>query len=344
MSQVCKTLVQVSILYVFRQYYLYVLIMPVLTVAENFIVAVIAKKMFPEYISQGTVDNEVRKNIKKRISGLFIQNVCSISRNSLDNIVLSTFAGLSMVTRYGNYYYVMSAISKFLSNITKSIYSIVGNKMIASSIDENHSDMLKFNFIYMWLATICVTCLLSLYQPFMIIWMGKEMLLPIKTVVLICVYFYLLCLGDVRSIYHSGAGLWWESRYRSILEATSNLVLNIILGYFWGVTGIIIATIFSIFFINFIYGSSITYKYYFKNNLLPIYYIHQLYGCCVAFIAAGLSYLICEEFLGETYFDLFFRLCIGIVVPNIVLFICNCKRKIFKETYIFIKKGIYSMK
>ena len=84
--------------------------------------------------------------------------------------------------------------------------------------------------------------MLCLYQPFMMLWMGKNMMLPMSAVILLSLYFYLLKLGDIRALYSSAKGIWWEQRYRAIGETLMNLALNIILGRLFGVHGIILAT------------------------------------------------------------------------------------------------------
>ena len=123
--------------------------------------------------------------------------------------------------------------------------------------NDNYQTMKKINFIYMWLAGWCATCLLCLYQPFMRIWVGDELCFDFKTVVFFVLYFYLLKMGDIRGTYSEAAGLWWENRYRAILESVVNLVSNYMLVQFLGIYGVILATLLSLFFINFLWGSNI---------------------------------------------------------------------------------------
>lgn len=44
--------------------------------------------------------------------------------------------------------------------------------------------------------------------------------------------------GDVRAMYSEAAGLWWKNRYRAIIEAIANVVLNYLLVKRWGVYGV----------------------------------------------------------------------------------------------------------
>ena len=120
--------------------------------------------------------------------------------------------------------------------------------------------------------------------------MGSNMLFPMIDVVLICLYFYSLTMGDVRSQYSSAAGLFWENRKYVLVEALSNIVLNYILGKLFGVHGIIAATLISILLINFIWGSAILFKYYFKDYKVGGFYKKHFFYFGVAIIAAILTY------------------------------------------------------
>ena len=83
------------------------------------------------------------------------------------------------------------------------------------------------------------------------LWIGEDLMFPFLVVALIAVYFYMLKVGDIRAMYSDAAGLWWENRYRAIIESVVNIVLNYFLGKIWGVYGIILATLISLFVINY---------------------------------------------------------------------------------------------
>lgn len=328
---IMKTGLQISMIYFFHLYYLYVLILPLTTVIENFIVAYYAHELYPQCIPCGTIKVSVKKSIQKRLYGLMIQKVCSTSRNSLDSIVVSAFVGLNSVSIYGNYYCVMVGIHGLLLTVANAITAGVGNSVAKESIEKNHSDMLKINFIYMWFASNLTICLLCVYQPFMKLWMGENMMFEINAVIALCIYFYALCIGDIRFVYTTATGLWYEGRYRAVLESITNLVLNILLGKYFGIVGIIAATIISILVINFGYGSTIIYTYYFKNKKAHIYYLYHFYFAAVTGIVGTICYRLCGYVKAQGILQIVVNAIICIVVTNCSLFIAYCKLPVYKE-------------
>lgn len=333
-------IVQTTLLIVFKSYYGYVICMIVNTIATNIITAYFSDKYYPEYQCKGKISDSKRKIIKKNIQGLMIGKLCMVSRNAFDNIFLSMFLGLNIVTIYGNYYYIMNAISGMLIIIMTSIGAGIGNSVATESLSKNYNDFKKFIFMYAWISGWCAVCLFCLFQPFMLIWMGKDLMFPMLDVILICIYFYSLTMGDVRSQYSTATGLFWENRIYVFFEALVNIVLNYFLGKIWGVHGIIFATWISIFFINFGWGSRVIYKYYFKEYKAREYYMAHMYYFFNAAVATVITYFITIKIPGDSILSLFVKMFICIVVPNIYFVFVYYKKKEFSDSKEFVVRNI----
>lgn len=333
-----QNVIQVIVVLIFKNYYIYILLMPIFTIVNNLVIAYITTKHYPQYVCRGKLSAEILHDLKYKISGLMISKLCVTSRNSMDSIIISSFAGLTQVAMYGNYYYIMAAVHSVLSMITKSISASVGNSIAVETKEKNYNDMMKFVFLYSWIAGICVTCLLNLYQPFMKIWVGEDMMFPTSIVVAFAVYFFSLTLGDVRTIYMTGAGLWWEGRYRSIAETVMNLVLNIVLGKFLGIIGVIGATIISILVINFGYGSHILFKYYFQNHKTKNYFMLQIYSYIVVIISCIATWYLCILVPFDGIPGLLCKAFVCVIISNIIYIICYFKLPIFKQAGALIKQ------
>ena len=122
------------------------------------------------------------------------------------------------------------------------------------------------------------------------IWVGESLLLSNKNMFMLCVYFFLLRLGDIRAQYFYANGLWWKGKWVSIIESVLNLLLNIILGYVWGIDGIIIATLITIFFVNHLGNSKILFECYFGSKRLKEYFRTNLLYICLAFFCSLICY------------------------------------------------------
>ncbi len=309
---------QIAALFVFRNYVLFLLLTPVFTIANNLLIACMVKKMFPQYHCKGTLPACLAQDIRQRVQGAFLSKLCMVSRNAFDSIVASMFLGLTVTAMYNNYYYVMHGVNVMLSVIPASFLGGVGNHVAVKSVEENFIELKKLDFLYMWISGWCTVCFVCLFQPFMQWWMGEEMMLPEPVMILFCLYFYLLSAGDMRSVYSSANGLWWQHRRRSVAEAAANLILNFILGRFFGIYGILTATILTIFVCNFVWGVRIVFKHYFQ-----LFRLKEYYGCHIKYALATcvlciLTYNVCAWLpCGQVMGGLLLRALVCVVLPNI---------------------------
>jgi len=322
---------QIAVLLITRNYYFFSLLMPLFTIANNLLIGWRTRVMFPQYKADGDLEAETRAGIKKLVSGTFIQQACYVTRNSLDSICISAFLGLTLTAIYNNYYTILNGLISSIGIFTVAFTGGVGIHVASRSVEENFQELKKLDFVYLWISGWCAICLLCLYQPFMEIWMGKNMMLPMSAVVLFCMYFYLLTLSKVRYLYTSANGLWWEHRYRALGETAMNQVLNIVLGRLYGVHGIIIATMVSLFLCNYLWSVSITFRHYFGKEKIIEYYKYQGFETLIMLMAAIATYLLCDLIhVDGALYQLLLRAVICAIVPNLLYFIIFRKTEQFQ--------------
>lgn len=319
---------QVILIFALHNYYVYVVIIPIITLVSNIAIAVIAKKQFPGVRCEGDVPKSIKKDITKNMTGLVIAKVGGVSRNAFDSIFVSMFLGLTEVAIYNNYYYISNSITAVIVLILTSITASVGNSVATETTEKNYNDLTKMNFLYMWIAGWCTTCLACLYQPFMQLWMGDSLLLPNGTVVLFCLYFYSLKLGDIQSTYITSAGLFYEFRVCALLQVCINIVLNYFLGKYFGINGIVLATIISIVFVDFLYGNRIVFKHYFKNGKAGEYYRRHGIYAVVSLVACLSTYFICTVLR----LNIVLRALICCIVPNVIYILLYHRFSVYKNS------------
>ena len=332
----------IVVLLIVPNYYLYVVFLPLFTIINNLIVSYTVDKMYPQYKCKGTITTDIRKDLWKRIIGLAIQRVCLMTRNSLQSILLSAFISLSIVGIYNNYFMILTALTGVISVISTSMLAGVGNTIQTQTIEQNFQSMRKFNLLYMWIGAYASICLTALFQPFMELWMGKDLMLPLSSVLFLGLYFYNLKLGDIGTVYYSAAGLWWYGKWRAIIEAVANLVLTLIFIQLWGVNGVLIATLIVHFFVNIIYGMSILFQHYFGYKYIWIFYGSLIFYMITTIVAFALSYFLCvkiEEMLSvdNLWLILGERLLICSIFSNLVLFLFYFKTPDYKWALSWVK-------
>ena len=261
---------------------------------RNFLISHLVNRYYPRYVCRGQIDATQFGELKRLVGGLALSKVRGDSRHMIDGLCITVFVGLTMTAIYSNYFLIQSAVISLFGIIGASMVASVGNSIVTENVEKNYRDMRRFNFMYMLLAGWAVSCMLCLYQPFVQLWVGPDLMLGMAEVVALCFYFYLLMAGNMRWIYFQGAGLWWKARYIVIAEIIANIVLNMLLGKYWGVLGIILATLIPLFFINFIGEAWILFKKYFQNGKLHEFFADQAKYFLVTAAVGIVCFCLCE--------------------------------------------------
>lgn len=334
-----KYLAQLFVLVAFKNYYLYVVVAIIASAIVNLFTALISDKMYPQYQCRGDISDSLKKNVKTQVTGVMVSKLCDTSRNSFDSIVLSSLFGLTVVGIYNNYYYIYNALYAIMLVVTHAMQASVGNSVAIESVEKNYEDLNVFQFVYMAITGWMTICMLCIYQPFMLIWAGKDLMLSNLNMILFCVYFYVINLNNMRNLYFTGNGLWWKAKYTFLMEAFGNLLLNFGLGYLLGVTGIILATIVTIFGFNFVARTNILFKEYFKFSPKK-FYLKTLRNTTITVSAAIIAYGICAKLIRIDFLGIVIRGIVCSVVYAIVFLGGSVQTKEMKPAITLTKKII----
>lgn len=300
-----------------RNYYVYVILGIVGTLITNLLLAVVSDTMFPEYKIKNIERAHLTKDMKRQMTALLINRICSVTRNSLDSIIISSYFGLVVVAIYNNYYYIMNAVYTILLSIGHSITAVVGNSLVLETSEKNHKDLINLSFMNTWITGLAVICMVCLYQPFMQIWVGEALMLSDYNMILFGVYFYVLCMCTIRNQYITASGTQEHYKTGYILQLIGNIVLNIVLGKLWGITGIILATIITTFFIDFLYMTSVLFKTYFKDFSGLAFILKNMKWLLEVIVVASVTLFITSMVHVGNWLGLIIRLIISIIIPNV---------------------------
>ncbi len=327
---IAKNFVQIIILLFWHNYYGYVILLPITSYIANIILAVCARKMYPQYVCRGKVKPQIIKEIKGKVMALFAVKITGVIYNSVDSIVISAFLGLVALAKYNNYYYIMNAIISIVTVVFTSIVSSIGNSIVLESDKKNYNDYMNLSFINAWIVGWCTVCLFCLYQPFMKLWVGEDLMYGMGIVICFCMYFYAFQLKSVQSAYKDAAGLWKEDMWRSYAANAFNLVMNIILVQIIGIYGILLSTILALTVVTYPWQTWMIHKKLFHCSMWP--YIGRLgIYAVITFVACAVTYAFCGLIRGNGIFEFLLKIIICGIVPNIIFLVTTFKMKEFSE-------------
>lgn len=77
--------------------------------------------------------------IKENIKALILYKIGTISLNSTDNIIISSFVGVVTVGLYSNYLLLQTSVTGFLSTIFNNLTASIGNLNAKESNEKGYS-------------------------------------------------------------------------------------------------------------------------------------------------------------------------------------------------------------
>ena len=256
--------------------------------------AIVTIKKYPQFKPSGDITNEEKKDIKSRILSLFGHELGGKIIISSDSIVVSAILGVTVLGVFSNYHYIFSSLASVLDIIRASLVAGIGNKLIRDSIETNHTFFKTTTFVWIGIVTWFAACMLCLYQDFITLWVGGEMLLDFPVVILIVVYFYCWQFRTMGLTFKDASGLWRSDWFKPYIAVVINVAFNIGLTILIkNVSGVLIPTIFIMLFIYYPIETIVIYKHIFKKKPYS-FFLKSFLLVCVSAICIIASFLLCS--------------------------------------------------
>lgn len=329
-TETVKYILQFVILAIFHNYYLFVIVLLLSQVLTNIFTAFVANRMYPQYQAKGKLPREEIQQINRRIRDLFTSKIGAVIVNSADTIVISAFLGLNVLAVYQNYFYVITAVIGMITIIFASVTAGIGNSIVVETKEKNFNDLRKFTFIIAWIAGICTSCFLCLFQPFMRLWVGKDLLLDYSIVICLGIYFFIYELNQLLNTYKDAAGIWHEDRFRPLVTALTNLTLNLISVQFIGLYGVVLSTVLSMLFVGMPWLLHNLFTTLFDKKYLVPYLKKLVRYVIVVFISCVITFPVCSLFHLPDILLIVVRLACCCIIPNIIFFLAYRNMEEFK--------------
>lgn len=315
---------QVTILILFKNYFLYLLVAFILGFACNIYQNKIALELYP-FLRKKTddIDAITKQNIFTDIKALFIYRISGTIQTNTDNILISIFVGTVYVGYYSNYSMIVTQIISIISLIFSSIKATVGNIIAdVNATTENKWSMYRmlelFNF---WVVAFCSIALFVLLDDFIFLFFGKEYVLGIGIVFAVVLNFYTSHIRQTIWTYRETNGLFEEVKYITMVTAIINIALSVLFGYFWGIFGILCATILARMVYAWWKEPQILFGKVFHREPAYYYkfYIKRVFLCAMV---CGMTYFLANMLvMSNLYLSFLYKCIVCAFVPNVVFYL-----------------------
>ncbi|WP_418697884.1 lipopolysaccharide biosynthesis protein [Bacteroides sp.] len=264
-----KTLLQMGLVYYTGNYYLWISLELLLGITFSIILNWKVKQVYPWLKSEVKLGKQLFKKYPEVIrytKQLFVHKLGSFVQFQTTPLLVYAFVSLKTVAYYGNYTLIIDKISLFINNLLGSTNAGVGNLIAEGNTKRIQQVFWELMGIRFLIAGMISFALLQLTGSFISLWLGSEYVMPQHILYLIIINSFISYTRGATDQFIYGYGLFQDT-WAPIAEVCINLIVAIVGGHFWGLPGILMGNITSLFLIIVIWKPYFLYSRGFKRSI-----------------------------------------------------------------------------
>ena len=283
---VLQNIIQIILLLVTRNYFLYLAVYVITVLLRNTVIYHRAEQEYPEVFEpcEDTVPEEEQKGIYRNLKAMLMHKIGEVLINNIDNLTLTAIVGITAVGMYSNYYLIIGSVRQIIDRIIYGIAGSVGNLGATEKKEHVREVFLGTFFLVAAGYGLAAIALYELLDIFVASSFGAQYVFPKLVTMVLCINFFLNGVRRVSLIFRDSLGLFWNDRYKTIVESLVNLVTSIILARKLGTAGVFIGTFISIVGVSMWVEPLVLYKDYFQAPVSE--YFRKLAKYCILFALA----------------------------------------------------------
>lgn len=248
-ANIIKTLLQMLLAYKLGSYYLWVVVEVLFGVIHAIILNLKINKVYPWLKTDIRNGKELRKKypeVLRFTKQLFIHKIGEITQLQVTTFLVYAFGTLQTVAFYGNYTIVTSKLSGLISNFLGSTTASVGNLISEGDVDKSLKIYWELTAVNFYIAGVCAIALYYLLPQFIVLWLGLEYIMSQSILIMIIISFCLSLIRTSTSQFKYGYGLFADI-WSPVAESAILLAVSVVGGRIWGLEGVLLGGIISVF-------------------------------------------------------------------------------------------------
>ena len=289
---IVQSLTQMFLAYYYRNLYLWVAVGFIFTIIGIMVFNYRIRQLYP-WLQVSL--KEGRKNLKqypevlRKTRQIFVQKIKDFILYRSDELLVGAFVSVVKVAYYGNYTMITYKLIYLVNILSDGMNAGIGN-LVAEGNNQNTMKVFwELTAVRFFIVGIVIFGLLLFIQPFIVCWFGPQYRLSDLIVYLLLFNIFIMLSRGVVEMYISAHGLFSDV-WAAWTELALNITVTLCLAPFYGIVGILMGKILSVFFIAifwkpyflFSQGLNMPVSTYWKG-MLPYYSIFFFY-CVIAFL------------------------------------------------------------
>lgn len=320
-------------------YITYLIVMVLSTYAIEIWSSRVAKKLYPYAFNKKVIPPDEKREIKHNVRDLLLYKVCTAVNKSVDGILISILVSTTILGKYSNYTLIIGTLMGFGCLISRNSIASLGNYVLTESTDKQVRMFYLISFVHFVIAAFFAVNYVGILSSFFTLAFGPESTLSILVLAFSAIHICFDVNYQVNELFRETTKMFKKIPYIAAINLVLNIALSILLGYYFGLEGIIGGTLIAYFLTSFWFETFALFKYYFKRSA-KIYWLKLIYVIVsIAAFSTATYFITSSVNLGDDFLQVAYS--IGVSLPLSILCILSFAWfSEFKETY-RIAKSIF---
>lgn len=315
---VVRQILQIVILILTQNILCYLAVKVLFAFLYNYCLAKYVEKRYPFIKSSSLgLKKDEKQEILSTIKSGFIYKLAGVLLNGTDNIIISSVVGTIWIGYLTNYDTIFTSITAFVVVLFNSLTASLGNLNITASPQKRLEVFNIMLFSGFWISRILVPCFFFLSGDLVRIWLGERFILDVDILSVKLMMVYFTCTLNPLFAYREATGLYRKSKYVIFLGSMINIFLSILLGKYYGVMGVLLASIIAMLLTYVWYEPVILYKDYFFASSKD-YFLKHIKNIILLLFSMAIVAPIMRMIIVESWSMLFVKAGICFLLVNVI--------------------------
>ena len=248
---IVQSIVQILLAYYYRNLWLWVVVGLVFTIVGIIAFNIRIRQLYPWLrinMQEGRQNLRQYPEVLRKTRQIFVQKIKDFILYRSDEILVGIFVSVVQVAYFGNYTIITSKLNFLVNILSDGMNAGVGN-LVAEGNDKNTMKVFwELTAIRFFITGAIVFGLLLFLQAFVVCWFGAQYRLSNVIVYLLIFNIFIFLSRGVVENYISAHGLFSDV-WAAWTELALNLTVTLCLAPFYGIVGILLGKVISVFFI-----------------------------------------------------------------------------------------------
>jgi len=259
-------------------------------------------------------------DILNKTKQVFIHRIKDFALYKSDEILVFAFVSLKMVAYYGNYMIIINKINLLINMISDGMAAGIGNLLAEGDKKNTIKVYWELNAIRMFLTSIIIFTFICFLDPFIALWVGPEYILNRGIVSLLLLNLFIYLARGTNEMYIHSFGLFGDT-WAAWTELATNLLITFTCAPSFGLIGILLGKVISVF------GIAILWKPYFLfkkgfNVPVSVYWKQMLKYYALTLLPISIFYIPVTRFVVPLIDNFFYLVLYGIPVITLYTLVC----------------------